>query len=260
MVVSSLAALIFIAFTIAVAAFTNISLWETAQHLANPNIRTVEVQPGMRKEQVAHAFGKVLNWTQEQEQELISIHTKANDNKPEGYYLPARYIVSIKATPAEVSYVIQNKFKEVIVSKYEKLTTNTISLDTAVKIASIIEREAGSNADMKIISGVIWNRMFRGMTLDMDATLQYAKATSSSNWWPVPKAADKKIDSPYNTYKHRSLPPTAISNPGEKAIWAALNPPASKTIFYLHDTNGHIFTANTYKEHLANIQRAYYGN
>jgi UPF0755 protein len=151
-----------------------------------------------------------------------------------------------------------------------------INLDTAVRIASIIQREAAGGADMNIISGVIWNRIFKGMSLDMDATLQYAKATeqeksladairgeSSSStldagsitWWPKVESKDKYIDSPFNTYKNDGLPPTAISNPSLAAIKAAFNPAKTDCLFYIHDNSRNIHCATTYAVHKQNVQK-----
>jgi uncharacterized YceG family protein len=237
-------------------AYPELKFWQSVQYVANPNIRVVRIEPGMRKEEVALRFGRTLGWSTQEQEEFMTIHTKANNNNPEGYYLPSSYIVSQKAKPFEVSHVIRTKFEEEVIERYNKQKNNNINLDAAIKIASIIEREAGSDRDMYIISGVIWNRLFQGMKLEMDATLQYARG-SGSDWWPQPRSADKYIDSPFNTYKYKTLPPTAISNPSVEAIFAALNPPQSSTLFYLHDDEGHIYTARTYKEHLANIQKAY---
>lgn len=239
------------------AASSGLGFWDNIQSIANPNIRTVKIDPGMRKEEVAARFGRTLTWTKEEKETFLDLHAKANNMQAEGYFLPATYIVSIKAKPQEVSAVIQQKFKERILDTYNKLSSNTISLETAIKIASIIEREAGSKNDMKIISGVIWNRLFRGMSLDMDATLQYMKG-KEGGWWPAVASDDKFTDSYYNTYKYDGLPPGAISNPSETAIWAAFNPPRSDILFYVHDPRGRIHTARTYKEHLANINAVFH--
>ncbi len=234
----------------------DLSFWEGYQNLASPNARIVRITPGLRKEQVADRFAKVLGWSEAQKKEFLTIHTKANGYNPEGYYFPGTYLLAIKSTPEDASKAIQKLFKEKIISKLDTVKNKAVSLDAAIRIASIIEREAGSLNDMKIISGVIWNRMYQGMSLQMDATLQYAKG-NSRKWWPVVVSEDKFIDSPYNTYKNEGLPPTAISNPSESAIWAAYNPIKTASIFYLHDPKGNIHTAVTYKEHLANIQRYY---
>jgi uncharacterized YceG family protein len=234
-----------------------LSLWESYQNIASPNIRTVKIDAGMRKEEVVARFAKTLGWTLAEQKQFITLHTKANNNRSEGYYLPGTYIVSAKAKPAEVSKIISDRFKEKVLAP---LTaggkTNVINIDTAIKIASIIQREAAGKSDARIVSGIIWNRIFQGMSLDMDATLQYAKGTDKK-WWPKVVSEDKYIISPFNTYKNKGLPPTAISNPSVDAIQAALNPIKTTSIFYIHDDYGNIHTARTYQEHVANIKRYY---
>ncbi len=130
-----------------------------------------------------------------------------------------------------------------------------LDLDTAIRIASIIQREAAGPHDMRLISGIIWNRMAKGMSLELDATLQYVKGTED-NWWPSVKSKDKYLDSPYNTYKYKGVPPGAISNPSIDAINSVYNPQKTDCIFYLHARNRQIHCSKTYEQHLANI-RAY---
>ncbi len=129
---------------------------------------------------------------------------------------------------------------------------------------------------MNIVSGVIWNRIFKGMSLDMDATLQYAKASEqekalasaiageassstldadSITWWPKVESKDKYIDSPFNTYQNDGLPPTAISNPSIAAIKAAFNPAKTDCLFYIHDNYRNIHCATTYAVHKQNVQK-----
>ncbi len=85
-------------------------------------------------------------------------------------------------------------------------------------VASMIEREAKTAVDRPLVARVIYNRLFLGMNLDIDATLYYNQPPDTP--FPVLKATD----SPYNTYLHPGLPPTPIANPGRDAIHAALNP------------------------------------
>ncbi len=132
--------------------------------------------------------------------------------------------------------------------------TQVINLDTAITIASIIQREAAGPHDMNLISGIIWNRIFKGMSLELDATLQYAKG-DEGNWWPQVTGKDKYIESPYNTYQNKGLPPGAISNPSIDAINAAYNPKKTDCIFYLHDKNRKIHCTKTYAEHKKNVDR-----
>ena len=89
-----------------------------------------------------------------------------------------------------------------------------------VIIASMIDREALVPAERAVVAAVIWNRLRKGMLLQIDATIQYALGKTK----PVLTYDDLKIDSPYNTYKHPGLPPTPISNPGLAALQAAAEP------------------------------------
>ncbi len=234
-----------------------LSLWESYQNIASPNIRTLKIDPGMRKEEIVTRFGIILGWTEAEKQQFIAVHTKANNNRSEGYYLPGTYVVSSKAKPVEVSRIITQRFKQKVLDpQTQGGKVNVINMDAAIKIASIIQREAAGKQDARIVSGVIWNRIFQNMSLDMDATLQYAKG-NEKKWWPKVVPADKYIDSPFNTYKNKGLPPEAIANPSVEAIQAALNPAKTNSIFYIHDDYGNIHTARTYQEHLSNI-RTYY--
>jgi UPF0755 protein len=135
--------------------------------------------------------------------------------------------------------------------------------DTLI-VASLLEREAYDFDDMRYISGIICNRLFINMRLQIDATMQYAKANKLKNpgandWWPTPVPADKFIDSPYNTYKYAGLPPTPIANPSIDAIIAALNPRKTDCLFYFHDPHGKFYCTKTYEEHVALLKQVYGG-
>ena len=133
-----------------------------------------------------------------------------------------------------------------------------VPLEDALAIASLLEREAYDFEDMRYISGIIWNRLFADMKLQLDATLQYAKGTKSpSSWWPRVVPADKYIVSPYNTYAHEGLPPTPIANPSIDAIVAALNPRKTNCMFYFHDRQSNFHCAETYEEHVELLKQHY---
>jgi UPF0755 protein len=138
----------------------------------------------------------------------------------------------------------------------------------ALIVASIVEREAKTDADRYKIARVIYNRMFFGMPLQVDATLYYGQDGSK------PFDQLKAIDTPYNTYLHSGLPPTPIANPGRASIRAALNPAANPLpgdplckqladdvpcvyLYYvLSDANGNHAFAVTAEQHAANVARA----
>lgn len=115
-------------------------------------------------------------------------------------------------------------------------------------LASIIEREAVNEKDMKIISGILQNRMAKNMALQVDATFYFTLGKASSEL----TIKDLKSDSPYNTYVNKGLPPGPIGNPGLSAINAVLNPTKNDYLYYLHDRNGVPHYAKTYKEHSRN--------
>jgi UPF0755 protein len=93
------------------------------------------------------------------------------------------------------------------------------------------------------------------MNLEIDATVQYARGNTGSGWWaPVTSGDIQNIDSYYNTYKYKGLPPFPISNPGIDAIEAVLHPAETDCLYYLHDNNRQIHCAKTYEEHQANIE------
>jgi UPF0755 protein len=146
-----------------------------------------------------------------------------------------------------------------ILVHYSTTTQAFVPLNQALTVASLLEREAAGPTDMRVISGIIWNRIFKNMNLQIDASLQYAKGENSSgNWWTKVVPKDKYVASVYNTYAHPGLPPGPIAEPSLAAVLAALNPVATNCIFYFHDANGNFHCSNTYAEHVALLKK-YYG-
>lgn len=261
---------------------------EFYSNMANPYMKLVNIPAGLRREETALKFAKVLSWDQAQIDSFLNTAPKDERGSLDGYYLPGPYWVKTTATGADVAnQMLRNfnsKVSEQILSKNYSGASNSkagtktktssvtftqkMNLDTAVRVASIIQREAAGDVDMRIISGVIWNRIFKGMSLDMDATLQYAKASeqdlkdglvasasSTVVWWPKVVGKDKYINSPFNTYQNKGLPPTAIANPSLKAIAAAFNPAKTDCLFYIHDNNRGFHCEKTYEAHKENVQK-----
>ncbi len=154
---------------------SNLNVWQLYQNLANPSAKYIVLNAGLRKEQITDILGKELNWTVGEKNLFLAADTRIDKKNMEGYYHPGSYLISITARPSVVYKKIINKFNEEVTEKYATSTASIINIDLALKVASIIEREASGTKDMRLISGVIWNRIFKDMTLDMDATLQYAK-------------------------------------------------------------------------------------
>ncbi|KKQ87995.1 MAG: Aminodeoxychorismate lyase [Parcubacteria group bacterium GW2011_GWF2_38_8] len=225
------------------------------KNLANPNVYIVQVWEGLRKEEVAEIMAIKLGWDNTEKYNFINAHLALGNANLEGRYFPKTYLIDKNESPEEVSAIMFSEFSKQ--TEKIKKPKEIINENTAIKIASIIQREAGGKSDMRLISGIIWNRIFGGMKLQIDATLQYAKGSKEEGWWQKIDPEDKKIDSSYNTYLYDGLPPGAIANPGLDAISAAYNPQKTDCLFYLHDKNRKIHCAKTYEEHKKNIEKYY---
>lgn len=241
-----------------VAAFFADETWY--QNLASPVGRIVVIWPGNRKEEVIKHVSDVMHWTETERTEFSNLLETNATILPEGTYLPGHYVTHRYAQPHEIQELIASSFEKQVLDRYTKEVDAKVPFRDALIIASLIEREASDFTNMREVSGVIWNRLFIDMPLQLDASLQYIKGSSpqQSKWWPVVVPADKYLDSPFNTYKHAGLPPAPIANPSVEAILAALNPIQTDCIFYFHTRNGAYHCSATYEEHVQKL-RALYG-
>ncbi len=218
-----------------------------------PQFVWVSIREGLRKEQIGEIVGAKLGWTYDQENEW-NMYKNDSVEYREGVYFPDTYLLPTDEPVGAVADRFLARFNEKVGPYIDKFTAKNIKWTTAIKIASLIERESGGDSDKALIAGIIWKRLDIDMRLEIDATLQYIKGNSEDGWWQRPRSADKFLDSPYNTYRNKGLPPGPISNPGLKAIEAVLNPKETDCIFYLHSSDREIHCAETYAEHLENIE------
>lgn len=228
------------------------------QNLASLSSRILVIQAGERKEEIAQNIGKILRWDRRHKLEFLTAVIERDPILPEGKFMPHTYIVSRNIIPLEVANLVSRRFDREIYSRYPETIQKKVSLEDALIIASLLEREGKDFEDMRLISGIIWNRLFSGMKLQLDATLQYVKGSKNSQpWWPRVLPADKQLASPFNTYQNAGLPPSPISNPSANAILAALNPRKTDCMYYFHDKESLIHCSATYKEHVALIEKYY---
>jgi cell division protein YceG involved in septum cleavage len=220
----------------------------------------VTVRAGYRQEEVAAVFAKQLGWNTAQKALFLKQLRTVEPIMAEGQIVPGTYAVRSLMTPADVQIMLHERFQKEIVARYSLDTEEKLPLDDALTIASLLQKETQDPGEMRIISGIIWNRLWRGMNLQIDATLQYAKANkgTTKTWWPTPVPADKYIKSAYNTYQNKGLPPGPIANPSMAAVLAALNPKNTDCIFYFHDARGNFHCTETYQEHVKLLKK-YYG-
>ncbi|GHH11311.1 endolytic transglycosylase MltG [Streptomyces lanatus] len=176
------------------------------------------------------------------------------EGNPEGYLFPATYQLEEKgkrATPDSLLSAMvdtaNKKFSGAPIAAGAQ--RNAMNVYQAVTIASIVQAEAATKADMGKVARVVFNRLERGMPLQMDSTINYAlnRSTLSTS------EADTRIDSPYNSYQRMGLPPTPIDNPGDDAMRAAISPTAGDWLYFVTVKQGDTrFTAD-YAEHQRNV-------
>lgn len=221
----------------------------------------VTIRAGYRQEEVATAFARELGWNTNQKATFLRQLKVAEPTMMEGEFVPGTYAVRGLMAPGDVQILLHERFSKEIEARYSTSTEELLPLEDALTIASMLEKETKDPAEMRIISGIIWNRLWSGMKLQIDATLQYAKASNSKTataWWGPVAPKDKYIKSPYNTYQNKGLPPGPIANPSVAAVLAALNPKNTDCLFYFHDNKGGFHCTATYKEHVRLLKK-YYG-
>lgn len=175
----------------------------------------------------------------------------ATTESEEGFLFPDTYFVPKNIGATEVAAILRETFDRKIASRKDLIDASGHTEREIVTMASIIEAEARTSEDRRIVSGILWRRIEIGMPLQVDAAFLAVNGKQT----PDLTLDDLKIDSPYNTYVNRGLPPGPIVNPGLDAIDAALEPEESPYLYYLSDSEGAMHYAETFEEHKANKRR-----
>ncbi len=204
------------------------------------------VVEGTTVKQMANLFGPQLERFDEQ-------RFLANALPQEGYLFPDTYFFLPNATDQLVIQSLRQNFDTQMASVTPAIATSRHSLADIITMASILEREARTTSDRKMIAGVLWNRLARGMPLQVDATFLY---TIGKGTFQLTGADLTNEDDPYNTYTHKGLPPTPIGSPSMDSILAALDPTKNNYLYYLADKAGVTHYSKTYAQHLQ--QKALY--
>lgn len=220
-----------------------------------PYMKWVVIPEGLRKEEIASILARELGWTEAQRNTWITTYTTMKFDYREGVYFPETYLIPVDEAPLDVANRLIAKFNEKFNPYLPEFNAQNIKWTTGLTFASIVQREAAGKGDMALIAGILWNRLDKDMYLGVDATLQYARGNTGAGWWAPITVADKQLDSPFNTYTNKGLPPRPIANPGLTAIEATLHPATTDCLYYLHDNDKQIHCAVTYEEHQANIQK-----
>ena len=167
----------------------------------------------------------------------------------EGFLFPDTYRFFEITSPEEIIEILIANFDLKIKTLEDGINKSGRDLYSVITMASILEKEASSTEDRRIISGILWWRLDEGTLLQVDATLAYTTGRSSSELTAEDLSDGKN---PYNTYQHKGLPPGPISNPGLESIRAALAPEKTSYYYYLSDKEGTIYYSRTFEEHKKN--------
>ena len=170
----------------------------------------------------------------------------------EGFLYPSTYYFEEDAKPKDIIKEMLKLFKKNYTEELQKKQKErNMTLQEVVNLASIVEKEAVIDEDRPIIASVFYNRLDKDMPLQSDATLQYIfeerKKSMTYN--------DLKIDSPYNTYIQKGLPPTPIANPSIKSIKAVLEPSDTDYLYFVASIDGGNVYSKTYEEHKKNVEQ-----
>lgn len=202
--------------------------------------KLVELGLGEREE-----YEKILNEADFDYDFLADIDRQ--EAKLEGYLFPDTYEVYKDAEEKDIIDKMLKRFDEVFNDEYKKRAQELgMTIDEVVTLASIIEREAKTDEDRKLISSAFHNRLKNNMFLQSCATIQYILKERKE----VLLYKDLEVQSPYNTYKNPGLPPGPIASPGLKSIEAALYPADTDYLYFFAKKDGtHVFS-RTFKEHI----------
>jgi len=223
-----------------------ISVVEVIKRLGDGNYglrqKKITITEGAALKDIVNIF-KDFNNFKEEEFYLIT-----KDPSLEGYLFPDTYFVLPSIDATGVVKIMKINFEEKINSLKEEIEKNNHNLNEIITMASLIEKEVSNFDDKKIVSGILWKRIGKGMPLQVDAIFVYLLGKTSAEL----TLDDLKIDSQYNTYTNKGLPPTPICNPGLESIEATLRPIDSSYFYYLSDKEGNIHFAKNFEEHKIN--------
>lgn len=167
--------------------------------------------------------------------------------------LAQRYTIARKADEnATMKYIFLDSRRKLhqFSQNHFKQEPDMFELKIVYIIASIIQKESNAIKEMPLISSVIYNRLEKGMRLQMDGTLNYGKYAHTI----VTPERIKSDESDYNTYKHKGLPPHPLSTVTIDALKASMKPKKSDYLFFMLNNEGTHDFAATYDKHLANVR------
>jgi UPF0755 protein len=167
----------------------------------------------------------------------------------EGYLFPETYYFPKSATARQITLAMVSQFKTVFNKGWQKQAHKIgLTIREVVILASLIEKETSLPEERRLVSAVFHNRLKMGMKLDCDPTIVYVLKLESRFEGRL-HSKDMKLDSPYNTYLYRGLPPGPVCNPGRESLLAALFPADANYLYFVSRNDGSHEFSRTFQEH-----------
>jgi UPF0755 protein len=173
----------------------------------------------------------------------------------EGYLFPDTYALPRRASARDLVERMVRRFKAVMNDELRALAgARGLDLRAAVTLASLVEKETASPAERPIVAAVYLNRLREGIGLQCDPTVIYALELRGRFNGNLTRA-DLTVDSPYNTYRYRGLPPGPIAAPGRSSLEAVAHPAEVDYLYFVSRNDGTHAFASTLAEHNRNVQK-----
>ena len=179
------------------------------------------------------------------------------DRFPEGSLLPETYHYSFGDQRTDILRRMASDMNDLVAKLWatrdEDLPYKT--LEEAVVLASIVEKETGVASERAHVAGVFVNRLRKGMRLQSDPTVVYGITKGKGPLGRSLRRSELRQETAYNTYVIKAMPPTPIANPGRESLIAVMHPMKTDDLYFVADgTGGHVFAKNL-KEHNRNVAR-----
>ncbi|MGC5534084.1 endolytic transglycosylase MltG [Streptomyces sp. SR-10] len=217
---------------------------------------TLMIPEGRRASQVYEAVDRALDLKPGSTRKAattvdLDLPAQAEGN-PEGYLFPATYPIDAATEPAGLLRYMADTARKHFGAGHVTAGAqrNNVSVYDTVTIASIVQAEADTASDMGKVARVVYNRLLKDMPLQMDSTINYALKRSTLDT----TTAETQLDSPYNSYRIKGLPPTPIGNPGEEALRAAVSPTPGPWLYFVTVGPGDTRFTDSYDEQQKNVQ------
>ncbi len=224
--------------------------------------RTIKIIEGWNKKDIAHYLEKEgvtraddfleLTHTIEPFTDIALLSEKPHNLDMEGYLFPDTYRIFSNAKPQDiVRKMITNLESKITPEMRTEMRSHGQTIHEALTLASIVEREVQIDTDRALVADLLYRRLKLGMPLQVDSTISFITGKQNNR----SSLSDLQIDSPYNTYKYKGLPPGPIANPGLSSIRAVVYPKANEYLFFLTTPEGEVKYAKTYEGHLENKRK-----